>query len=333
MSHTRAPIEGEVIEAGQLRLPRAASIAAAASAQGSFASLVECRAASACETVVFDVEVERPQYPAADIRRVERIAARLTEADDTWPEVFAMRDDFPIVPHLAMGAETMPRGLCLYDRSWPEIRPSWTGASFIERVRWWLARTARGELHEAGQPLEPLMFSHGFDLVISSRFGLDGGPLTETVRVVLVDGREGRVLVADEPGTRDRGGRLCLAIYIETPARTHGVIQRTPGTLQGLAELVDLDQFRLVERLAQALREIPEWIRKDVEQRRSLSPLFVLGLPKTRRAEGAVEWVELKGFHRRRQPTGRPLVHTGQCARHPRTSRHLVFAADRHPEQ
>jgi len=220
--------DGEVVGPESLALLRAAAVVAAVSASGSYASLLECRSTADAETIVFEVEVERPQRPAHDVLRVERIAARFNRTDDPLPEALALRGNFPIVPHLNMTGEVTPRNLCLYDRPWDEVKPGWTGASFVERIRWWLAETARGVLHGGEQPLEPLMFSHGFELVVASRFGLEGGPTSEITRVVLVDGEEGRVIVADDEDGPNRGGQLCLTQYIETPVRQHGVIQRTP---------------------------------------------------------------------------------------------------------
>jgi proteasome lid subunit RPN8/RPN11 len=290
------PIDGEVVDPTGLHLPRAVDCARAVGAAKSLTQLVECRANGDVEVVVFDVDVERPQHPVNDVHRVERIAARVSRADDSYPEALALRDDFPAVPHLNLRDEAKPRNLCLYDRPWDEVRPGWTGASFLDRVRWWLEQTARGELHADDQPLEPLMFSHGYDLVVSSRFGLEDGPKTEFVRVVLVDGKHGRVLVGDSLGNLRRGGLPSAVIHIDTPPKTHGVIQRTPGTIRELAALVDDAGFRLVPALREALRALPEKLTSDADLRRLVKPTFVLALPKTRNPGGPVEWTEVKGF-------------------------------------
>lgn len=296
MSAEHVSIPGTSCSPSQLQLRRAQDLVAAAAARRSFASLIECRTDNGDEFIVLDISVERPQRPANDIRRVERIAIQIDGADTKSPDALALRDDFPSVPHLNMYRNAKPRSLCLYDQPWEEIRPGWTAAGFLERIRWWLSQTSRGELHGEDQPLEPLMFSHGFELVVSSRFGRADGQCLEIVRVVLVDGQDGRVLVADDEQAFDRGGLMCAAIYIETPTRQHGVIQRTPSTIRELAELVDSAEFSLVERLRGELRNLPEELRRNRERRRSLRPLLVLGLPKSRRDDGAIETIELKGF-------------------------------------
>ena len=296
MSPRFVPIDGKVVDRNALTSPRAIATALAISADRAFATLVECRVTKNAEVVVFDVDIERPQVPINDIRPLERIAAVFPVDADALPEALALRDDFPMVPHLNLRDVDKPRSLCLYNRPWTELRHSWTGALFVEFVRLWLAKTARGELHEADQPLEPLMFSHGLDLVVPAKFGRSDGLSTLTVRVVLVDGKDGRVLVSDDGHSSDRGGKTSFVMYIDTPPRTHGVIQRAPQTLADLAALVDGEGFCLIPRLREALQAVPDAIRTNQERRRDILPIFVLGLPKTRREGREVEVVELKGF-------------------------------------
>jgi integrative and conjugative element protein (TIGR02256 family) len=122
------------------------------------------RTASGAEAVKFEVDVERPQRPVAPIARRELIAAIFTR--DVQPIVFALRPGFPRESvHLNLGAEGDSPWLCLDDRPWDEIRPRWTALTFVERIRWWLAATARGDLHGEAQPVEPV-FGAGVGLII-----------------------------------------------------------------------------------------------------------------------------------------------------------------------
>lgn len=285
---------GVLIEPSSITVPAAAGAVLSVTQSGSYAALVECRATEGADIVVLDVEVERPQVPVHDIRAVERIAAVFPRDNGSLPEALALREGFPRVPHLNQRAETRPRSLCLYDRGWTEIKSSWTPASFLERIRWWLASTARGELHGSDQPLEPLMLA-GLDLVVPADFGEPGGPCTLAVRVRLVDGEDGRVLVSDDAALPDRGGKGSFVMHIRTPARTHGVIERTPATLADLASLVDIDGFSVLERMRDALRAIPDELRTNRALRRKVWPVFVLALPKKRHDGGEVESVEFKG--------------------------------------
>ena len=109
------------------------------------------------ETVVFETEVELPQRLVADIRQRERIAVTFRPDDARYPGVYALRATFPAVPHLNLEAFEHPRSLCLYDAPYSDIKLTWTGTAFVERIREWLAKTATGELHQADQSLEPLL--------------------------------------------------------------------------------------------------------------------------------------------------------------------------------
>lgn len=48
-------------------------------------------------TVVFDVDVELSQTTVHDIHPVERMSVSFTATDSNWPEVLALRSDFPYV--------------------------------------------------------------------------------------------------------------------------------------------------------------------------------------------------------------------------------------------
>src|SRR6266571_3008832 len=122
----------------------------------SYARLVECRrGVNGEEIIVFDVEVEVSQVRVHDIRPIERVVAVLSTG--MVPGVLALREDFPWVPHINPANQEFPRSLCLYDESPDELSLRWTAANFIERVRWWLAETAKGTLHGEDQPLEPIL--------------------------------------------------------------------------------------------------------------------------------------------------------------------------------
>ena len=73
----------------------------------------------------------------------------LHSGDEDPPAVFALRPDFPRVPHLNLLPAGFPPCLCLYDRPFNEVLIDWTAPKFIERIRQWLSQTANGTLHAA----------------------------------------------------------------------------------------------------------------------------------------------------------------------------------------
>ena len=111
------------------------------------------------DVIVFDIEPERPQKLHNDIRGLETVAVLFGDDDQLYPEVLALREDFPMVPHVNRRPLEFPGNLCLYDQAWADERPSWTPVNFLKRIHTWLSKTADGMLHAPDQPLEPLMRS------------------------------------------------------------------------------------------------------------------------------------------------------------------------------
>ena len=104
------------------------------------------------ELLVIDIgPMEIPQYPVNSVHRVERVTVEI--ADNLMPVVYC-RDDFPIVPHLNLFQDGR-KTLCLYDVSFKELEYTFNASVFLHRIIQWFELTARGELHQPDQPLEP----------------------------------------------------------------------------------------------------------------------------------------------------------------------------------
>jgi hypothetical protein len=248
-------LPGEPVTPKDLGLPRAQRLVAALTADFPYATLVECRRASATqvsETVIFDVEPEVPQRPVHDIRSSERIAVTFWTDDQTTPEVLALRGDFPRVPHVNLTAEEVPRGLCLFDEPWREVRLRWTPALLVAQIREWLAKTARGELHQQDQPLEPILLGSPWILVLPPDL-LDSNCDRVHASTLLVQGVrdpfDRYTLIASHPGAQggsvsdaNNGGTAngleWLATTVRTAPQEHGVIRRNPTNLRQLANLL-----------------------------------------------------------------------------------------------
>lgn len=275
-----------------LAVPRARGLASVlAGGALAFARLVGCRrgpaAAPEGEAVIFEAEVERPQLPVYPIRQVERVAAVFAKHPGLPPEVLALRADFPLVPHLNLRATEFPRSLCLDDRPWAEVSRRWTAAAFVERVRWWLAQTARGTLHRDDQPLEPLVADTAVPLLLPA--ALIASPLQtqEFLAVNSVPGPHGSFALRAErvPAGGDGGsGPEYLAIALRCQPRPHGVIRHHPDTLDQLHALTFAAGLDLKRELQNRLRE---WrYRQRVRNSRLI---ILLSLPKQRRTGGPVE--------------------------------------------
>jgi Prokaryotic E2 family A/Prokaryotic homologs of the JAB domain len=248
-----------------------------------FARLVECRRGAVGDLVIMDVEVEVPKRTDHDIHLEERIGVYFetppAPPDELAPpEAFALRDDFPRdVPHVNLRPFEHPRSLCLYDTPFAELRSSWTPARFVTLVREWLRLTARGELHAADQPLEPLMMGSCGWIILPNElrhedaaFGLEArGQIGDKLALVAV------------PLTEvSQAKRRFVAVCIRASPRTHGVIRRSPATLADLHDLLaPEDDVR--GRVAAVVRK---WKEEGVPLDAQVAIVLLIPM---RRAEGA----------------------------------------------
>jgi hypothetical protein len=284
-------ILGPVVAPDALATPHARELVRAVTS-GSllFARLVEVRKGGRDESVVLELDVECPQRPRHDIRPVERVAVQC-DPDADLPEVLALRPDFPLVPHTNLRPWRYPRSLCLYDRPWAEVKLSWTPVGFVERIRWWLAQTARGTLHGGDQPLEPLLLPTAEPIIFPSDLLDDptgsGSGYFNVIRV----GSGGALVVRRTPSGGRNGAPAAPPTLIATVLRAapslHGVIRWTPPTLAALSAMLAPAGLGIE---AELRARLTVWIRNHGLHRCGV--VLVLLLPKRRTAAGPVESVE-----------------------------------------
>jgi hypothetical protein len=251
------------------------------------------RESDGTEVVVLDVEVERGQHPVHDIRRVERIALRFFPGDQRIPEALALRDDFPVVPHLNLRDQDPPKSLCLSDEPYDELKLRWTAASLVERLRAWLALTARGELHAPDQPLEPLLFGAVGTLVIPLELLTEPTPRLLVSLVTSSTGHDTYIAVPDMGG-RPPQTIACVATVIRGQPQPHGVIQRRPQTLYELHCFLEQAGIDLLAHMRHQLRQ---WHREGaVLPILSARLALVVALPKIREAGAAAEATDFYTF-------------------------------------
>lgn len=257
LEYTELP--GTPVGADTLEITRARQLASAvAGGRLDFVRLLECRKVDGAsfETLVIEVEVERPQVVVNSIQRVERLAVVLSADDESYPEVLAIRRGFPVVPHLNISFDENTRSLCLYDQSWDEVKARWTVPEFIERIRRWLADTAVGSLHREDQPLEQVLAGSGYSLVIPSSSITSAQEVATRLDVILLPSNEHRgTLIAVPLNAKERPKKLQFtASLFVAGSRQHGVIRRAPRTLEELCEFVHTEEFDLLTELRERVK-------------------------------------------------------------------------------
>jgi hypothetical protein len=252
---------GEPIDEKNLSVPKAIQTVRAIKGHPYF-KLLECRrtAEDNEEILVTDVDVETCQKPVYDIRSSERIAIRFSAAEDKEPEVTALRDDFPTrVPHRRLSRTERPVSLCLYEEPYRELKLHWTPYLFLERIREWLALTARDETHQSDQPLEPILGGSPIRLIIPWSVLLSPESNEPLVIRSSPCGENRFTLIAEwiskVPKTSPSAFKY-LALAIETSPQVHGVINRQPATLADLHDFLKGAGMDLVTDLRRRLKEL-----------------------------------------------------------------------------
>ena len=288
--------EGQLIAIDALRLRRSRELAGIAkSGRLAFVKLVECRQTTHgnqfCEVVVVDVEVERPQRVVHPVSRIERISVRFIERDDWYPEVLSLRSDFPEVPHLNLRDEELPRSLCLYDQPWSEIAIRWTATNFAERIRTWLAETAKGTLHQDDQPLEPVIAGSGLTVILPADLyqNLEGDG-TARLRIGFATNENNCAVLSARADTGRSGGLPVFTICLTALPRQQAAIRKRPKTLKELHDLLQCDTFDLLEQLSSQLA----LTESDIDRKSRL--LIVLGFPLRRGDAQTIEVIDTWAF-------------------------------------
>jgi len=284
-------VPGGHVAAADLRYPRSKSLSHFLFSKiNPHAELVEVlRTPEGHEVVVFDVEVEVSQLRRHDIRPRERLAIIFREQELLHPEVLALREDFPYVPHLNPRDEEIPRSICLYEEDFDELRLTWTPAGFIERARWWLSETAKGTLHGEDQPLEPILLGDFPPLVLPSNFlqtvADTNSPQPLGIELRRSGSREVYVAQPSTPAT------AFAAIAVTSPPHVHGAIRSHPRNSKRLNEIlkgVGLDLFDDLR------KRLTEWQLSPVLL--NAPPIIIVILPKQRKTGTEVERLELWAF-------------------------------------
>lgn len=287
----------ESISAESLQIPKAQSLAMAIPRMP-FVKCVEFRRCAddpSSETVVCEIEVELGQVRKNDILRIERLAIVFDHQDKKPPEVLALRYDFPHVPHLNLKEKEFPRSLCLFDEPYADLKLKWTPVWFVERIRYWLSQTAKGELHGADQPLEPLLLE--FDGQVVLPFDLFQNTVVLellTVEPVAVVNNSLSFIVRRAPKNSNETIYTHVATALNCEPQTHGVISRKPSNLHQLHEFTASAGLDL---LAELRRRLAKWqTEKPFPNILGAKLILIFKLPKRRHENGDAEVNEIRVF-------------------------------------
>lgn len=201
--------------------------------------------------VRMDVEVERPQDLAYPIRALEPIAA-LFPFDGGQPSVLALREDFPETPHQNWSPPDTPCALCIDDRPWTEARLTTTANDILQRVQVWLSRAARGELHDAAQPPDPLFFTSRRSLVVPAAVM---SSITEPVELAGYLREDNPNLILTQVAHSEGGPSAFTVLAFQAEPQGMTRLRRAPRTLAALASELERCGIHLYDELKTRLKD------------------------------------------------------------------------------
>lgn len=108
------------------------------------------------EALVFNIEVGVPSRSPFGVLAQEKIAICLGDQAGKF-QAFALRKDFPSLPHLNLTYTDRPKHICVFDVPQMDRVYNETYTAFLLRVKRWLDRAAAGELHLPEQAMEPFV--------------------------------------------------------------------------------------------------------------------------------------------------------------------------------
>ena len=291
MNHNYISASGNIVEPENLTCSKAQEVVRYLQLQISpYSRYIECRKDGEENVVVIEVDVEVGQRVKHDIKRRERIAITFYPNDDTMPEVVALRNDFPKVPHLNLRNREFPRSLCLFKRPYAELKSRWTPSFIIERIREWLALTAKDRLHAEDQPLEPLLIGYGPIIIPHDLFTRQQESIT-TADIFYIQNLDDSIVYIVRKPEEESNSSTSLAITIKCPAQKHGLINANPHNIRELHDFVLPTGYDLIDKLRNLFKT---WISN--RQKLNSKVALIVYCPKTRNNNGKVESTDIWAF-------------------------------------
>ena len=264
---------GAMIEPGALKSPEAAALVSFVNRYaGHIASLVEIRSAEDRELVVLCFRTGRPQQSAYPIKHTELIGVRFA-VDGAMPIIYMLRPDFPDTPHQQLTLEGSPRAICIDDRPWPEARLTWTPAELVQRTLIWFDRAARGKLHDARQPIDPVLSGSPFSFVIP-RTILDDASRHDLIGSHDENHRQTLRVMSFQPtiASPEQIGPVCVMTY-RVPPEEMTRMQFAPTSLNSLSDTL---KERGIDLFADLSACLGQWFEEGEPAARRLNPYFVV---------------------------------------------------------
>ena len=190
-----------------------------------------------------------PNDPVNDISQEEPILIISSDDNRELPKVFATRENFPVgLPHTNITKNQRPVSLCIFEDEFEELKHQWSGSYFLKSIKNWLELTARNELHQEDQPLEPF--------IIGSK-----GVIINPNHLYIKKISSGYYKTTDRPL-----GRPMRILSITTKPIENGVVHQKIDNLYSLSELFTAQNIDLLALIKPKVIELVDFgVSKIIE--------------------------------------------------------------------
>ncbi|MCB1418683.1 MAG: ThiF family adenylyltransferase [Notoacmeibacter sp.] len=261
----------------------------------SYTTLGECRRFGEFDLLSFDLVVERPQRPVYDILPVESLTVCFARTGSMSFAVLVARPDFPVTPHQNLMPEGFPACICIDDRPWQDTRSFYTAAELMGRLSGWFEKACQGELHGAGQPLDPLFLPDNFSQIILKNDFWEAARLGSSLFIWAVDQEAHCIFIGGSRPSSVRGDDVRLmAFHCAIEPQQMKRMKRAPRDLGQLSDfLVDAGvDFPILLQ-----RSIKDWVngKKEIGDGKRIT-CFLVTMPQIDPTTGDVGTTETVAF-------------------------------------
>ena len=284
---------GDIIKPGELESARALDCHRFLTSDVSeYFKLVDIRAQSNLDLLTVDVHVEVPQYPATSISEIERIVFSFLKNADSLPGVHPQRKEFPFDNlHVMVTLDDELPSLCLWEDAFDDLKLKLTPYMLFARTKEWLELAARGELHHADQPLEPVLLGGAGQVILPKLKDLDDSILAAYAHEARSNFLTLRFVRPDKENFDKVNPNFVLGKFITDPVVGRAV-RYVPRNLQDLGNICAKYNLELS-------KKITEWITTVKTNAANLAkcvPVFVIVFPKIQSEDDVPEIFDAWAF-------------------------------------
>jgi hypothetical protein len=256
MDYSYIEIQGNAVDINNLNIARAKSIALAAFNNPSYIlNPIFLKRNDNAEVIRLTLDVEFSQHTQNNIREQEDVAIICYPDDEYFPEVYALRSDFPLgLPHTNLKINDYPVSLCVTEQNFQEVKHRFNAFEFIESIRRWFSLTSLNKLHAKDQPLEPFFVPNGL-VVIPELNNID------TDNFYIERYAENSILYKIQSENNGKGNYFCFPIKADE--QRSGYIRKKPKKIKDLDSIIYVDKKDLSIYLAKIFNQINDNLLSD----------------------------------------------------------------------